>query len=104
MKIEPKMSGWTITEYSIDVSKLPFKEFPYLIYLDECLKLNNEKSMEYILENATFVKSSEGRWGSLFGNDGIMKIAILEFYPEYEAQLIEYFGEDWVNYYLRFNH
>ena len=104
MKIEPKMSGWTITEYSIDVSKLPFKEFPYLIYLDECLKLNNEKSMEYILENATFVKSSEGRWGSLFGNDGIMKIAILEFYPEYEAQLTEYFGEDWVNYYLRFNH
>lgn len=101
MKIEPKISGWRVTEYEIDTSALPFKTAPF-IKLSECMELSQE-SMNYLLDNFRFEKG-DFDWWAILGTDDTYKIAILEMYPEYKKELEDYFGEKWLAYYLRFNH
>lgn len=101
MKIEQKMSGWRITDYEIDKSKLPFKTLPF-ITLDECQKLS-QRSMDFILKDYYFEKGDTAWWATL-ATDDVYKIAILEAYSQYEKELNDYFGERWLDYYLRFNH
>lgn len=101
MKIEPKISGWRITEYEIDTSMLPFKTVPF-IKLSECMKLSQE-SMNYLLDNFRFEKGDTD-WWAILDIDDTYKIAILEMYPEYKKELEDYFGEKWLACYLRFNH
>ena len=36
--------------------------------------------------------------------DTILKLSILEHYPEYEKEMINYFGNEWLKHYIRFNH
>ena len=40
----------------------------------------------------------------IFDWDTILKISILENYPDYEKELKDYFGESWLKHYIRFNH
>ena len=101
MKIEPKMSGWSISDYSIDTKSLPFENLT-IITLNECQRLS-QPAMDYLLDNFRFTKGETERW-AIISHDDLYKIAILESYPEYEAELKEYFGEKWINYYLRFGH
>lgn len=101
MKIESKISGWRITDYSIDTKNLPFETFPF-ISLNECQKLS-QSSMDYLLDNFRFTKS-ETEWWAIVSHDDLYKIAILENYPQYAEELKTYFGENWLNHYLKFNH
>ena len=43
-------------------------------------------------------------WCAILDWDSIMKISVLENYPEYEKEFIDYFGEEWLKQYIRFNH
>ncbi len=101
MKIESKISGWRITDCSIDTKNLPFKTPPF-ISLNECQKLS-QLSMDYLLDNFRFTKS-ETEWWAIVSYDDLYKIAIVENYPQYAEELKAYFGENWLNHYLRFGH
>ena len=102
MKIETKISGWAITDYDLSKFKSPFTEYPF-INLHECMVLN-QKAMNFILDTLRFYKGDDNSWVAWIDSDTLAKIAIFNDYPEYEKQLTEYFGENWYQYYLRFNH
>lgn len=106
MKFEPKISGTKVTDFKIDT---PIYDRIY--YLDELLKIiKRQETMNFILDEFRFYKCEEGnpeyegRWYIFFDSDSRYKIAILENYPEYEKEMIEYFGENWTKHYIRFNH
>ena len=65
--------------------------------------------MDFILDNFRFSKCGDeenypNEWVAVFDYDTLYKIAILENYPEYEKEMIDYFGEKWLKHYIRFNH
>ena len=95
MKIEPKMSGWAITE--IDNIKpideiLTYEEFVKLPW-DVKNGITTHYRCGYSKEIFTFLNL-----------DDVYKIAIYVNYPEELAQLKAQFGDEWWKYYLRFNH
>lgn len=99
MKFEPKMSGTTVTDFKIE----------FAISCCVCsleglaATIKRQKTMDYILDNFRFSKIDAG-WTCFFDSDTLYKIAILENYPEYEKELVNYFGENWLKHYIRFNH
>lgn len=103
MTIETKISGWSISDFNIE----PIFNDQY-VWLSEAMeKINKQNAMDYILDNFRFYKGEaekKGDWCAIFDFDTIYKISIMENYPQYEKELIEYFGEKWMNNYLRFNH
>ena len=103
MKFEPKISGTRVYDFQIE----PIFD-SQLVTLNECMKkIQHQETMNFILDNFRFSKANEnypGEWYAIFDWDTIMKISVMENYPEYEKELTEYFGNGWTKQYIRFNH
>jgi len=100
MKFEPKISGTRVTDFSI---KGIFNS--QIISLADCMeKIHRQESMDYLLDTFRFSLCADGQWRAVIDFDSDYKIAILENYPEYEKEMIDYFGDNWVKHYIRFNH
>lgn len=103
MKFTTKISGTSVTDFKIK----PLFESQF-VWLSEIMeKVQSQKAMNYILDTFRFTKGCEEKshdWIAILDYDTIYKITILESYPEYEKEILEYFGENWLDQYIRFNH
>lgn len=106
MNFEPKMSGVTVTGFNI---KPIFNS--QFISLEDCIKADlKQEVMNFILDTLRFYKGEkeEGEtvapWYCTMDYDTIYKISILQNYPQYEQELKEYFGNNWIKHYIRFGH
>lgn len=99
MTFEPKMSGIRVTEY--DIKPIFINGTISLADINE--KITKQKTIDWILDNIRFLKSDD-RWCAILDNDTILKITILEKYPDYEQEMINKIGDNWINHYIRFNH
>lgn len=105
MKFEPKISGTCVTDFEIECI------LPEQVNLlsDLTKKIHRQETMDFILNHFRFFKYGDEKkypneWFVVFDYDTLYKITILEKYPEYEKEMIKYFGENWMNHYIRFNH
>lgn len=105
MKIESKMSGWSISDFSVKI-------FPHLgdqiVTLNDIDKLS-KRSAQWIFDNYNFIELNPDKAGCHFGvimsYDDLYKVSIMESYPEIEKELTDYFSpSDWTKCYLRFGH
>lgn len=107
MKIEPKISGWSISGVSIKI-------FPHLgdqiVTLLDIDKLST-RAAQWIFDTYNLVELNPDRAGCNFGvlmsYDDMLKVSIMESYPEIEKELADYFNPsfgDWRKCYLRFGH
>ena len=103
MKFEGKISGTKVSEF--EITSIFDSQFVWLSEVME--KIQNQKAMDFILDTFRFSKGREEKshdWYAILDWDSIMKISVLENYPEYEKEFIDYFGEEWLKQYIRFNH
>ena len=103
MQFEPKMSGTRVTDFNIT----PIFDSQYIWLSEVMAKIQNQNAMNFILDTFRFTKGYEEKshdWCAILDWDSIMKVSVLENYPEYEAELVKYFGENWLKHYIRFNH
>lgn len=100
MKFEPKISGTKVTDF--EIKNIPLCEIFSLKDVYE--KIHRQETMDFILDTLRFSKTESGEWLAWIDFDFMYKIAILENYPEYEKELTDYFGENWLKHYIRFNH
>ena len=100
MKFEPKMSGVRVYDFKIDTI---FNK--QIVTLNECQeKVHRQETMDFILDNFRFSICEDGEWRAIMDFDSIFKLSILENYPEYEKEMVNYFGGNWLKYNIRFNH
>lgn len=100
MKFESKISGTKVTDFQI---KRLFNS--QIISLNECQKkIKRQETMDYLLDTFRFSLCTDGEWRAIIDFDTDYKLAVLENYPEYEKEFIEYFGENWLKHYIRFGH
>ncbi len=105
MKFEPKMSGTKVTDFNI---KPLFKS--QFVLLSEAMKtIKRQETMDFLLDTFRFSMCGNqekypNEWVAIIDFDTDYKLAIMESYPEYEKELTEYFGENWLKHYIRFNH
>lgn len=100
MKFEPKISGTTVTEFSI----IPIFN-DQIVSLSQCMEvIKQQEAMDFILDTFRFSLCANGDWRAILDWDSIMKVSVLENYPQYEQEFIDYFGENWLKHYIRFNH
>lgn len=106
MKFEPKMSGTTVTDF--DIKPIFNSQF---ISLEECIKADlKQEVMDFILDTLRFYRGEkeEGEtvtpWFCIMDYDTIYKLSVLQNYPQYEQELKEYFGDNWLKHYIRFRH
>lgn len=107
MKFEPKISGTSVTDYG------KIKVFPHLldniVTLSDINKLTNKLAVQFILDTYNMLSlnaelADGANWGAIMSNDDILKASILENHPDLEAELQDYFGDNWLQHYIRFNH
>ena len=99
MKLTNCISGIRVEDFDID----PVFE-SWFITLDQVTaRIHTQKAMDYILDKFRF---SAGRdcWFITINHDEIYKISIMERHPDLDKELTEKVGENWPDYYLRFNH
>lgn len=107
MKIEPKISGWSISDIDIKI-------FPHLhseiVTLNDIDKLS-KRAAQWIFDHYNLVELNPEiagcHFGVLMSYDDMFKVSIIESYPEIEQELIKYFKpvyDDWTKCYLRFGH
>ena len=100
MTFEEKISGVKVTDFNI---KPLFNT--QIISLNDCQeKVKRQKTMNFLLDEFRFSVCEDGNWRAIIDFDTDYKLAILESYPEYEKEMINYFGENWLKHYIRFNH
>lgn len=103
MKFERKMSGTKVTDF--DITPIFNSQF---VWLSDAMKtLQNQESMDFLLDTFRFIKGSAEKsndWCAILDYDSIFKISVLENYPEYRKKLENYFGENWLKFYIRFSH
>ena len=100
MKFEPKISGVRVTEFNIEPLFCS-----QLITLEDCIKtVKRQETMDWLLDTLRFTNGMDGKWHATISYDTDYKLAILENYPEYEKEMIGYFGRGWMKHYIRFNH
>lgn len=103
---DPKISGTRVTGTEIDevLNNCIFKS--QFITLNDCINnIRRQESMNWILDTLRFTKSADGKnWWATISWDSIAGLTVMEKYPEIEKQFIEYFGENWMEHYIRFNH
>lgn len=103
MKFESKISGTRVEG---------FKTTPIfnsqIVWLSEAIeKIQSQEAMDFLLNTFYFTKGEAEKshdWCAILDWDSIMKISALENAPEDVKEFEEYFGEDWLLYYIRFNH
>lgn len=106
MKFTSKISGTMVTEFEIKPlftgQVIPLKE------LDEKL---SERAMRWVMDNFYLSRMTDKgyelygcRYCTTLDYDTIYKLTVLEKYPDYVAEFVEYFGEKWLNHYIRFGH
>ena len=103
MKFETKISGTRVTGFNI--TPIFNSQFVWLSEIME--KVQNQKAMDFILNSFRFTKGCEEKshdWCTILDGDSIMKISALENSPESVKEFEDYFGENWLNHYIRFNH
>ena len=105
LKFEEKISGTMVTGFEAQCL------FPdQFITLDQVLEtVKTQEAMNWILDNIRFTKGTvkeDGtfKWFATLDYDTMFKLDIIENHPDELAQLKEYFGENWMAYYIRFNH
>ena len=100
MKFEPKISGTKVTEF--DIKPIFDTQF---ISLKDCMeKIHTQKAMDFLLDTFRFSICQDGEWRAIIDFDTDLKLAVMENYPDYEQEFIDYFGNHWFNNYIRFNH
>lgn len=100
LKFESKISGWSVKGF--ENVKLLFD--CQVITLEEVnKKVQKQETMNYILDILRFSKG-QNCWVCTMDYDTIYKLSILDGYPELVAELVDYFGKNWLNLYLRFGH
>ena len=100
MKFEGKISGVSVTDFNITPI---FKG--QIVNLTDCLTIiKRQETMDFLLDTFRFSLCKDGQWRAVLDWDTIFKISILENYPNYEEELINYFGENWLKHYIRFGH
>ena len=106
IKFNPCISGIRVEGSEIDDVMYNIIFPSQFISLKDCIrKIRRQESMNWLLDTLRFSKGEcAGDWCAIIDWDSIAKLTILEKYPEVEKQFIEYFGEDWMNVYIRFNH
>ena len=106
IKFIPKLSGVQVTGTEIDEvlkNRVFDSQFITLNSIQE--KIHRQESMNWLLDTLRFTKSADGKnWFATISWDSIAGLTVMEKYPEVEKQFIEYFGENWINHYIRFNH
>ena len=100
MKFEGKISGVSVTDF--DITPI-FKD--QIVNLTDCLTIiKRQETMDFLLDTFRFSLCKDGEWRAVLDWDSIMKISVLENYPEYENEFHKYFGNNWVKHYIRFGH
>ena len=103
MNFEQKISGTKVTDFNI---KPIFSE--QIVLLSDAMKtIKRQETMDFLLGTFRFSKCNENypnEWYAVLDFDTIFKLSVMENYPEYEKEFIDYFGENWVKHYIRFNH
>lgn len=106
MKFETKISGTKVTEYG-DIKPF-FRNTD--VTLNECqYYFEKQETMDFVLNNFRFTKAERGdkkEWVCILDYDTLTKISIMEFddYAEIRKEFEKYFGKNWLNHYIRFNH
>lgn len=107
MKFEEKISGTKVTDFGIS----PLFSSQFISLQDVMDKDLSQRTMDWILDNLRFhrgerTEENEGEciWWAIIDFDTDLKLSVLENHPKYEKEFIEYFGEHWMNHYIRFNH
>lgn len=107
MQFTEKISGTKVTDFNI----APIFKSQYISLQDLLDADLNQKAMDFILDTFRFRKGerteynqNECLWWTTIDWDSILKVSILQNYPQYEAEFVEYFGEEWLKHYIRFNH
>lgn len=100
MNFTPKISGTRVDDFDIK----PIFD-TQLITLNLVIKtIKRQESMNWLLDNLRFTKGEDDNWYATIDYDSIYKLSILENYLQYEKEMIDYFGENWMSHYIRFNH
>lgn len=106
IKFTPKLSGVQVTGTEIDEvlkNRVFDSQFITLNSIQE--KIHRQESMNWLLDTLRFTKSADGKnWFATISWDSIAGLTVMEKYPEVEKQFIKYFGNNWMNVYIRFNH
>lgn len=97
---EEKISGTRVDNYEIT----PIFKRQFISLAEVLQVVKKQEVMNWILDNLRFTKGRDENWYASIDWDTILKLSILENYPEYEKELIEYFGLNWLNHYIRFSH
>ena len=101
MKFEEKMSGTRVTEFEI----IPIFDNQIVTLNNVIENVHRQETMDFILDKLRFYKSHIDKvWYTTIDWDTILKLSVLENYPEYEKEFLDYFGTNWLRHYIRFNH
>ena len=105
MNFEPKISGTKVTDYRIT----PIFGDQFILLSEAQKIIKRQETMNFLLDNFRFNKCGNeidypNEWVAILDMDTIYKISIMENYPEYEKEMIDYFGVRWMDDYIRFNH
>ena len=99
MKFIPKMSGTRVEDYDI----IPLFDNNYFDLKKVAEVVTRQEVMDWILTHVEFNRGSNNNWYGIVDYDTLYKLSILENYPEYEKEMVEHFGDNWMNHYIRFN-
>ena len=100
MKFEEKISGTRVEDFKITPLFCT-----QIISLNDCQeKVKRQETMDFLLDTFRFSLCADGEWRAVIDFDTDYKLAVLEKYPDYEEEFINYFGENWIKHYIRFNH
>lgn len=105
MTFESKISGTKVTDFEIT----PIFGSQIVWLSDAIAKIRSQEVMNYLLDTYRFnrgfrEKTGDWDWCAVVDWDSLYKLSVLENYPEYEKEFIDYFGKDWLKHYIRFNH
>ena len=105
MNFEAKISGTKVTGFEIE----PIFNSQF-ISLEDILKMDlKQETMNWLLDTLRFsrgerTKADDRIWWAIIDWDSTYKLSCLEKYPQYVEEFKNYFGENWLNCYIRFNH
>ena len=107
MQFESKISGTKVTGFEI----IPIFTSQFVSLADVIALDLKQETMDYILDTLRFSRGErteenkgECIWYCIMDWDTIYKLSVLENYPEYAEEFEDYFGNNWMNHYIRFNH